>query len=158
LCFDVNVDETTFDASLVQFGYSLTIDGAPSTVTLNTIYISGGAIDPNATGQLCFETIVPVGTDPCSPYELELEIIDVFYNDPECPNNFVAYDLNITTPLPVMQAGDNLNDLLPLLDIAGLNPIVVQIFPNPGWSASIIQLPACDGTLGSIEILAADGV
>ncbi len=158
LCFDVNVDEDTFDPTLIQFGYDLTIDGAPSTVVLNTIYNSGAAIDPNATGQLCFEATVPVGTDPCVPYELSLEIVEVFYNDPGCPNNFVAYDLNITNPAPIMQMGDDLNALIPLLGIAGLNPILVQIYPNPNWTATVTQAPACDGaTLGIIEIYAADG-
>ena len=158
LCFDVSVDEATFNPTSIQFNYNLTIDGTPSTVILNTIYTSGGGIDPNSTGQLCFETTVPVGTDVCAPYELSLEIIDVFYNDADCADNFVAYDLNITAPVAVMQTGDNLNDLIPLLTIGGLNPILVQIFPNPNWSANITQLPACDGTtLGTIEILAADG-
>ncbi len=158
LCFDVSVDEATFDPTLVQFNYNLTIDGAPSTVTLNTSYLSGGGIDPAATGQLCFEAIVPAGTNPCAPYELSLEIMSVFYNDPGCPDNFVAYDLNITTPIAVMQTGDNLNDLIPLLTIGGLNPILVQIFPNPNWTANVTQTPACDGTtLGIIEIIAADG-
>ena len=158
LCFDVTVDEATFDPTLVQFNYNLTLAGAPSAVVLNTTYTSGGGIDPNATGQLCFETTVPVGTDFCAPYELSLEIVDVFYLDADCPDNFVAFDLDITTPITIMQTGDNLNDLIPLLTVAGLNPILVQIYPNPNWSANVVQLPACDGaTLGTIEILAADG-
>jgi len=158
LCFDVIVDENTFDPTLVQFGYELTIDGVLSSVTLNTTYTSGGAIDPAANGQLCFEATVPIGSDPCMPYDLELLIIDVFYNDPGCDMGFVGYDLNITTPIPIMQTGNNLNDLIPLLELAGLNPIEVEIFPNPNWTATVTQAPACDGvTLGIIEISSADG-
>jgi len=158
LCFDIAVDEATFDPSLIQFGYNLTIEGYPATVTLNTSYSSGTAVDPAATGQLCFEAIIPAGTNPCTPYELSLQIIDFFYNDAGCPNGFIAYDFDITDPFPIMLDGININDLIPTLSGIGINQLIVQIFPNPNWLANVVQLPLCDEvTLGTIEIFSADG-
>jgi len=157
LCFDVAVDETIFDSSLIQFNYELSVGGTVVAVPLTTIYTSGTNIDPNATGQLCFSTDVPAGPDPCAPFDISLLIQSVFYTDADCPGGTLAYDLNLTDP-PLVLTGDDLNGLIPLLAVGGLNPINVQGFPNPNWTYEVIQTPNCDGTtLGSIEIKAADG-
>ena len=158
LCFDLNVDETTFDASLIEFNYNLLLGGVPSSVQLESIYKSGTAIDENASGQICFTATIPAGSSACDVFDLSLEIMTVFYNDPSCDNNLIAYDLNLTSPLPLMMAGDNLNTLVPLLGIASLNPITVSIFPNPNWSAVVTQAPTCDGnTTATVEVTASNG-
>jgi len=127
LCFDLAVDEASFNASLVEFNYNLLLGDNPSEVGLESDYISGTAIDENASGQICFKAAIPAGPSGCEPYELSLEIISVFYNDPACSTNEIAFDLNITSPVPIAQTGPNLNDLVPLLGIGGLNPITVMI-------------------------------
>jgi len=158
LCFDIAVDEALFDANSIEFNYELLIGGSVATVALTNNYSSGTAIDANATGQICFSANIPAGISSCESYELSLEIETVFYRDEDCPDDLVAYDLNLTAPLAVVQTGEDLNTLVPLLGIAGLNPILVQVYPAPNWTATVTQAPACDGsTLGVVEISAADG-
>jgi len=157
LCFDLNVDETTFDASLVEFNYNLLLGGEPSSVELESRYDSGTAIDENASGQICFAAAIPVGPSACEVYELSLEIMSVFYNDPGCENNLIAFDLNLTSPLPIVQTGPDLNGLVPLLGLASLNPISVSVFPNPNWEAVVTQLPSCDGGVGTVTVSASNG-
>jgi len=158
LCFDIAVDEALFDANSIEFNYELLIGGSPATVALTNSYSSGTAIDANATGQICFSATIPAGSNACESFELSLEIQTVFYRDADCPDDFVAYDLFLTSPLALDQEGENLNTLVPLLAIAGLNPILVQVYPTPDWTATVTQAPACDGsTLGIVEINAGDG-
>ncbi len=158
LCFDIAVDEAIFLANSIEFNYDLLVAGNAASVDLTNTYSSGTAIDANATGQICFSAAIPAGANACEAYELSLEIESVFYRDADCADDFVAYDLNLTSPLPVVQTGDNLNDLVPLLGIAGLNPILVQVYPNPNWTAQVTQAPACDGTTqGIVEVYATDG-
>jgi len=157
LCFDLLVDEATFDPSLVEFNYNLTIGGAPSTIVLSNTFNSGAQIDPNANGQICFETNVPNSVDPCMPFEIVLEILSVFYlDDINCPSNNIGFNLNVSALPP--SSGDDLNTLIPLLALVELNPITLTAYPNPNWTATVTQAPGCDGTtLGIIEINAADG-
>ncbi len=159
LCFDLAVDETTFDAANVDFGYLLELDGQPSSVTLNTTWSPGTQTDVNANGQVCFSAILPDGSNACSSYEASITIQSVNYNDADCANNAIAYDLNLTGDIPLDLEGDDLNNLIPLLAAAQLNPITVTVYPNPNWSYAVVTPPGCDGAvLGTIDILAADGV
>lgn len=158
LCFDLDVDEAMFDASLIEFNYNLLLGGSPSTVELESTYNSGTAIDANASGQICFTAIIPAGTSACEVYELSLEIESVFYNDSNCDNNLIGFSLNLTDPLPLVQTGPNLNDLVPILGLAGFNPITVSVFPNPNWEAVITQAPTCDGNItATVEVSASNG-
>jgi len=158
LCFDLDVDEAMFDASLVEFNYDLLIGGEASSVELESKYNSGTAIDANASGQICFTAIIPAGNSACEVYDLSLEIKTVFYNDPNCENNLIGFDLNLTSPLALMQSGPDLNALVPILGLAGFNPITVSIFPNPNWEAVLTQAPTCDGSItATIEVSASNG-
>jgi len=163
LCFDLSVDEAVFNALNVDFQYELTIDGSPSTVILENSWSPGTAIDANANGQICFSAIVPNGPDPCQPYGLSLNILTVNYNDPSCAVNTIAYDLNIVSQGLDLD-GPDLNSLIPLLGIAGFNPINVEVYPNPNWTATLITSPDCNGnadyeyTIAAVDGTVCDGI
>jgi len=157
LCFDLLTGDATFNPSLVEFNYELTFDGIEALVTLENSFSAGTQIDPNANGQICFETIIPEGPDPCQPFEISLTIESVFYiDDDTCPSNNIGFALNLSA-LPASE-GDDLNSLVPLLSLAGFNPLTLTGYPNPNWTATVTQPPACDGsTLGVVEVYASNG-
>jgi len=157
LCFDLLVDEASFNPSLVEFNYQLTFDGTPAAITLENSFSAGTQIDENANGQICFEAIIPEGPDPCQPFDIALTIESVFYrDDATCPSNNIGFALNLSI-LPASE-GDDLNSLVPLLSLAGFNPLTLTGYPNPNWTATVTQAPACDGsTRGVVELYASNG-
>lgn len=155
LCFDLAVDPTLFNAQGIDFGYEITIDGVVTPIDLTNSWSPGTAVDPIADGQICFSATVPDGANSCQPYDLSLLIISVNYNDASCPVNTVAFDL---TAGGLDLDGPDLNAIIPLLGVAGLNPIDVQVYPNPNWTASIVTGPNCNGNADyEYLITSADG-
>jgi len=142
LCFDIAVDETTFNPENIEFDYILLVDNMPSTVELENVYSNGTASDPNATGQVCFRAPVPGVADSCATYIISLEIISIFYNDDSCSTGTVSYDLNLPNYGFELQ-GEDLNELIPLLALAGFNPLEVEILA-PSGCAGCTDPNACN--------------
>lgn len=142
LCFDLAVDEANFNPESVEFNYELLVDGTPSTVQLQTDYTSGTAIAPQATGQICFTAPVPSVADTCATFFISLEILTIFYVEDSCPSGTIAYDLDLPNYGFELQ-GDDLNELIPLLELAGFNPLEVEILA-PSGCAGCTDPAACN--------------
>jgi len=167
-CPELTIDANSFGfPAAICVGEALEIcidatDGSSdlSLITLTGVAVTGGpdpgfAIVPNAaTGQICISTTPLSGPDPCAPYNLDISLLDanISSTDPTCTSGNVAITvIGGPAPLPDPFMTNDINSVLPLLGVAGLDPLTVTIYPSYDV---VVTPPDCAGVAGSAMLMA----